>query len=284
VSCYFAPANNSGSFSTNFVYNLGTGGPAGNSNPNNNFYNYGDFNFGTPAIGSFIYTPLGEIGGNENGSEYPYADDGTPGLEVDPSTANGAEDSSTPVLLSGGIIYQEYQSTTPWPVVRDVMGWQQFVKFDNSQCFGLAKQQINKLNFTVSGWSSSSTLIFKSYNESGTTQVNLSETKKGITYVNQALQAGIPVLIGVDYAPGYPPGNQDHTTDHFVVIVGAGTDANGKFYRFYDNGTDQIGRGTNPDNKLYYNDSTGLISGHTHVGKLSGFTYKVTQIRKSIPK
>ncbi|MFA6087021.1 T6SS effector amidase Tae4 family protein [Mucilaginibacter sp.] len=57
VSCYFAPANNNGPFSTNFVYNLGTGGPAGDSNPNNNFYNYGDFNFGTPVTGAFIYGP-----------------------------------------------------------------------------------------------------------------------------------------------------------------------------------------------------------------------------------
>ncbi len=211
--------------------------------------------------------------------EYP-RDDSNGVEEIEASSDREAEGPQD-ILPSDNVTYAEYQSGTPWPDVRDVIGWNRFVPYDKRQCFALAKQQIGTVNYTTTGWVDPSSLIFKIYNEHNAPQVDLSVTKKAITYINGALQSGIPVLVGIDYTTNATR-NYDNTTDHFVVIVGVGTDTNGKYYRFYDNGTPSISRGTNPDNKLYYDETTGLISGHTHVGTLSNLTYKVTHVRKSI--
>ena len=89
--------------------------------------------------------------------------------------------------------------------------------------------------------------------------------------------------MGIDDAPGHT-GNLDSTTDHFIVIVGMGTDSNGKYFQFYDNATGAISNGTSPLNKLYYNSSTGLISGTSQAVPYStGLTYTITMIRKSKP-
>ncbi|MBD1394049.1 hypothetical protein [Mucilaginibacter glaciei] len=213
-------------------------------------------------------------------NEYPYEDDLNYVFEVGIASANEIEGSNNPILPSDGTSYQEYQTGAPWPTVSDVMGWNNFIKYDGSKCFDLAKRQLGKLNYTTTGWSSTSPMIFKIYNETNIPTVDLVETRKAITYLNQALQNGIPVLVGVDYAVGSP--NYDNTTDHFVVIVGAGTNASGKFYRFYDNATNLPGRGTSTGNKLYFNESTGLISGHSQVGNFSGLTLKITHVRKSV--
>ncbi len=204
--------------------------------------------------------------------------------EVDAST-EGFDDSDEPTVLPDDNSDNfEYQQSDGWPVVSSVIPAKLFIKYDGepTHCLRLAKQQIGLLGYTVSGYSTTNGRVFRPYNENSNPQVNQSQARKAVKYINNALSSGIPVLIGVDYAPGAPVQNHDNTTNHFVVIVGAGTDANGKYYRFFDSATNQPARGVSLGNKLYYNESTGLISGHTQVGSLSGLTYRVTQVRKSI--
>lgn len=97
-----------------------------------------------------------------------------------------------------------------------------------------------------------------------------------------ALQRNIPVVIGVDY--GNPSPNLDHTTNHFVVVVGMGTDANGRIYfRFYDNYTANPVYGTSQLNTVTYNSATGELTGG-FIGvqnRVPPISYKVAQIRKS---
>ena len=97
-----------------------------------------------------------------------------------------------------------------------------------------------------------------------------------------ALQSGKPVIVGVDDKPGSSNPQTDNTTDHFIVIVGTGTDANGNYFTFYDNSTNHAAQGTSANNTLYYNPTTGLITGtsQTTYG-LSLSPYTVTMIRKS---
>jgi len=60
-------------------------------------------------------------------------------------------------------------------------------------------------------------------------------------------------LIGVDNRVGTPsPLNVDGSTDHFVVIVGMGTDENGKYFQFVDSATDNRSTGASYSNRLYY--------------------------------
>ena len=105
-----------------------------------------------------------------------------------------------------------------------------------------------------------------------------------------ALSNGIPVIVGIDDAPGVPlnsdgtPGNIDLTTDHFIVIVGMGTNSKGMYFQFYDNASGYPSQGANQDNLLYYDPNTGLISGksQTSYAQTPGLhNYIVTQIRKS---
>lgn len=92
---------------------------------------------------------------------------------------------------------------------------------------------------------------------------------------------------GVDSKPGTSNPTTDNTTDHFVVIVGMGTDATGNFFRFYDNATNMENKGTHDENKLYYDSGTGTISGKSHTGYAISRSYMhdyiVTMIRKSKP-
>jgi hypothetical protein len=72
--------------------------------------------------------------------------------------------------------------------------------------------------------------VSKIYNDPGqtyniydeTTGVNPTATNAAISYIIGALQAGIPVVVGVDCRPGTSLGSNDNTTDHFVTIVGMG--------------------------------------------------------------
>jgi len=100
-----------------------------------------------------------------------------------------------------------------------------------------------------------------------------------------ALQRGIPVIVGVDDKPGSSNPQTDNTTDHFIVIVGVGSDSNGIYFTFYDNASGEVSEGTSPTNKLYYNPVTAIISGKSgasfYFNNIATHDYIVTMIRKS---
>jgi len=83
-----------------------------------------------------------------------------------------------------------------------------------------------------------------------------------------------PVMTGVNHT--YGAGYNEGTTDHFVAIVGTGTDAKGKYYRFFDVGTTRAKIGTDPRNRLYYDSHTGSYSGKSVVNDK---TYTISQLR-----
>jgi hypothetical protein len=67
-----------------------------------------------------------------------------------------------------------------------------------------------------------------------------------------------------------------------------GTDSNGKYFQFVDSATDNPSTGASWRNRLYYNSSTGKITGKTVIEgnrSLAGMRdYTITQVRKSIKK
>ena len=111
-------------------------------------------------------------------------------------------------------------------------------------------------------------------------QVDTQAFQNGLAYLDSELEAGYPVMIGVDHhyshgknKKGY---NNDFTTDHFVVIVGRGYDKKGELcYLFYEVGTNHEYKGTSNDNKLYINNNA--LRGKT--AYKPNRNYFVTQIR-----
>lgn len=168
-----------------------------------------------------------------------------------------------------------------WPNISNVLPIHQFVKYDGvSNCLDLALLQIAKKGYQISEYFSDQTFV--TFTES--MGINKNAAKNGVSYLISALQRGIPVIVGVNYKPGSPNSETDNTTDHFIVIVGAGSDSNGVYFTFFDNASNFVSKGASTSNKLYYNPNTGTIRGQTSVTYRNGQKlplYTVTQIRKS---
>ncbi|WP_046247016.1 hypothetical protein [Hymenobacter terrenus] len=107
----------------------------------------------------------------------------------------------------------------------------------------------------------------------GINQLNQSGALQGYHKLDEYMALHKPVMIGVSFALGQKY-NNDKTTEHFVVLVGAGVEKGRKYYRFFDVGTLHQDKGTNPNFKLYYNPQTGFCQGPGILG-----TYTLTQIR-----
>src|SRR5262245_18569613 len=101
-------------------------------------------------------------------------------------------------------------------------------------------------------------------------------TKQGVDAIDKGLSNGRPVIVGVNWGGG-TGGNRNTATQHFVTIVDSGTDQKGKFYRFYDPGTQWQSKGTSPENRLYLNSDYSL-SGTSAYNKDSKY-YIVTEVR-----
>ena len=171
----------------------------------------------------------------------------------------------------------------PWKQINSVIPKEKFVGFRRGvQCFDLAKEQLNVVGYTCGSYHESTT--HRVYTEQK--GVNKTETAKAIQYIHDALEQGIPVLAGVDNSPGHP-GNHDETTDHFIVIVGQGSDENRNYFTFYDNATSNTESGTSENNKLYYDSKDGKITGKSqnrYARRCSrDYTrdYTITHIRES---
>lgn len=80
--------------------------------------------------------------------------------------------------------------------------------------------------------------------------------------------------------------NDDMTTEHFVVIVGMGTDSQGKFFRFYDNAIGNTKIGTSEKNKLYCDCKQYKLEGigdltNSYIQSTLDKKYTVSQIRET---
>ena len=106
------------------------------------------------------------------------------------------------------------------------------------------------------------------------------EKKAAIDYIDDQLERGYPIVVGVDREV-YKTYNTDNTTDYFIVIVGRKTDKIGLYYRFYEVGTypeNKETKGINPNNRLYVKEDNRLVGRKP----MSNKNYTLTQVRKNI--
>jgi hypothetical protein len=76
--------------------------------------------------------------------------------------------------------------------------------------------------------------------QNGRVEADPAKAKQGREYIDSQLDKKRPVLVGVSYANHGANPNRDGITDHFVVIDGRHTDANGRtYYSFQDPGVNQ---------------------------------------------
>jgi len=200
--------------------------------------------------------------------------------------------------ITGGYdstIYNTFNPTQEtWPTINsvillnDFIGWKANDPISQRNCMAYAKAQIAKKSYQISNYKNVNGQISDQTIQIFTEQngVNQTELQKGLSYLKYALDNGIPVIVGVDAHSGSPNPNTDSTTDHFVVIVGMGTDNNGQYFIFYDNASGQTpyqNYGANPNNRFYYNSSTGTLTGRsqTRFSLRAPRIYTVTQIKKS---
>lgn len=77
-------------------------------------------------------------------------------------------------------------------------------------------------------------------------------------YIDQELEAGRPVAVGVSHQGAKDTGNGDRVTDHFVLITGRGTDAQGRpYYSYNDPAVMDAGQGKN--NRFYVDAGSGNL-------------------------
>jgi len=190
--------------------------------------------------------------------------------------------------INGGFDTTTYSvfnpQTQPWPQIPAVIPQNKFIGWNRTlhpswHCMGYSKEQLRVMGYQISSYYSAGQ-TFQVY--TALNGVNNTALTNGLSYLKYALSNGIPVIVGVDDAPGHT-GNLDNTTDHFIVIVGMGSNSTGNYFQFYDNTSGNISQGANSLNLLYYNSSTGLISGtsQTSYAQSQPYPYILTMIRKS---
>jgi len=109
--------------------------------------------------------------------------------------------------------------------------------------------------------------------EKNLTMQPLGSNKKGVETINQYIDGGNPIIVGVHHTFGNT--YNEGTTDHFIVIMGKGLDNGRPYFRFYDVGTTRASAGTHPQNRLYFS-AHGLLVGETQYNKRK---YTVSQVR-----
>ncbi len=109
----------------------------------------------------------------------------------------------------------------------------------------------------------------------------LKNPQEGVNYLNEQLNKGNPVLVGVRHSYKKKELNYDKSTDHYIVIVGKSCEGSDIFYRYFEVGTyvenKQIS-GVNKNNILILNKENFVIQGDSPNSKK---LYTITQVRKN---
>ena len=119
-------------------------------------------------------------------------------------------------------------------------------------------------------------------------KIDTDVAKRSIDYIDEQLELGHPVLVGVDHTfdrknSAGNPLNSDDTTDHFIVIIGRGYQDDKAYYLFYEVAAkveDEM-LGKSDSNRLYVHEDYSLRGiPATNTSR----NYVVTQVRKNRPK
>jgi RHS repeat-associated protein len=147
----------------------------------------------------------------------------------------------------------------------------------NEACCRAAQKTLKDFGLKNSGLKSNRIIVGRDNADKSGIAIIPSAAKTGIAYINEQLDKGNPVMVGVNHTTG--KGQDDgEAADHFVVITGRSTDENGATsYSFYEVATSHEDKGKSLENKLDLGSDNSLTG--TNYAKKKQFT--VTDIRKN---
>lgn len=195
-----------------------------------------------------------------------------------------------------------YSVVTDWDTIAPVIPKDKFVGWGypgvKENCMDYALEQLRRVKRWVKterwnkSWKKGEEIlndhIFQLYLESDVAGMKEGVQKDqfgpAVEYLKSALKANIPVMVGVDDDSKVV--NDDLTTEHFVVVVGMGEDAGGKYFLFYDNAVSDPDIGTSDLNRLYCDPKTHEIKGagdpnNQYITGTTKAEYIVSQVRET---
>lgn len=238
-------------------------------------------------------------------NEETYAQLGTVMLDVQIDILSTGHPDLKKLLYGVGLI----DPCANWDAVAPVIPKDKFVGWGDNypktpkNCFSYCQKQLSDVGHSLKspGWGTASAVntdvyqLYLTENRAGMSAgYQAKQFTQGVLYIKKALASKTPVMVGVDahadlkfnaktkkYEVHHD--NADHVTDHFVVIVGMGSDPAGKYFSFYDNATGDIDAGTSDKNRLYCDCANfSLIGqGDNTYGRAGYGQYTVTQIRET---
>lgn len=144
---------------------------------------------------------------------------------------------------------------------------------DTAGCLRRCQEMLAKSNCELSG----AEIAIMKYDQNGRATIATSQYSEGISYIDNQLKAGHPVIVGVDYKKGHSTGDgrADQAADHFVIIVGGNLSSG---YHYFDPATASQERGTSSSNK--FTEQGGVLKSTTNcTGKTHEYT--LTSVRKN---
>lgn len=149
---------------------------------------------------------------------------------------------------------------------------------EKKNCYKASMMMLEKVGVATAGRSSE--VVIVDQGENGRVKAGNDSFNTGILVINDALESGDPIIVGVDYRSGSP--NADGMTDHFVVVSSMKQNINNgnvaaTTYNFFDPGTRHSNYGTSINNTLSV--SRNQITG-VYVGKPAE-PYTVVTIRRN---
>ena len=148
----------------------------------------------------------------------------------------------------------------------------------HGDCYKSACATLNNNNYKPGSYWGNQDYQYQMHKEGNTPNVDITKTRlAGFEKINSELEAGRPLLIGVDYKSGNSNPKTDKTTDHFIVLTGRRFDNDGNlFYTGFENvdgGTNSDGTSTT-QNRFYPQADGKLQGGTTYRGGMT-----ITQVR-----
>lgn len=205
------------------------------------------------------------------------------GLDEPPVTPGAGSPKAAPSLKASATAEQAKSpaagpKTTP-TTIKPVIPASTHVGQEKGKCFAACKKMVNLatgLELSAIAPVNKQINVALDYASQGRYTVPTADVKRGVQTIDKYLEAGKPIIIGVSRVESAKYYNHNHATEHYVVVVGRGSDRKGTFYQFYDVATQHQGPGTSSDNKLYVQ-GDGLLVGVSQYS--SKPTYTMTEVR-----
>jgi len=174
------------------------------------------------------------------------------------------------------ITYTQNEATSMTFIGIESDNWESQIT-NGTNCYEASCQMLNNEGVQTAGRANE--VLVTGLGENGRAGNPTANAQNGFKMIDNALEHGDPIIVGVDYQGGSP--NYDKMTDHFIVISSkTETLDKGKVtsttYNYFDPRTKHKDWGTSPTNKLSIQNNK-MVGTFNH--EYYNFNYTVTTIR-----